>query len=79
MRLKKAEELEIEEIKSVLSSRDSDEYPVYRHYDDDQSVFTFGCTIMVLSGGKGIGGNSFSARPLIPSSSTKRAVTISSA
>jgi hypothetical protein len=78
MRLKQAEELEIEEIKSVLSSRDSDEYPVCRHYDD-QSVFTFGCTIMVLSGGKSIGGNIFSARPLIPSSSTKRAVTISSA
>ena len=49
MRLRKAEELDIERVKSVLSAHDSVEYPVCRHYDEAQPVFTFGCLIMVLS------------------------------
>jgi hypothetical protein len=49
MRLRKAEELDIERIKSVLSAHDSVEYPVCLHYDEAKPYFTFGCTIMVLS------------------------------
>jgi len=36
-------------IKSILSSHDSEEYPICRHFKDNQSTFTFGSTIMVLS------------------------------
>jgi len=49
MRLREAKELDIEEIKTVLSSYDSDEHPVCCPYDEAKPYFTFGCTIMVLS------------------------------
>jgi hypothetical protein len=49
MRFREAKELDIEEITTVLSSYDSDEYPVCRPYDEAKPYFTFGCTIMVLS------------------------------
>jgi len=49
MRLKDAKELDIEKIKTVLSSYDSNEHPVCRPYDETKPYFTFGCAIMVLS------------------------------
>jgi hypothetical protein len=49
MRLRTAEELDIERIKSVLSAHDSVEYPVCRPYDEARPLFTFGSLIMVLS------------------------------
>jgi isopenicillin-N N-acyltransferase-like protein len=48
-RLKTAQEIDIETIKSTLSSKDTAENPVCRSYDKAQPFFTFGCTIMVLS------------------------------
>ncbi len=49
MRLKKVEEIDIEVIKSALSSQDTVENPVCNPYDKSNPVFTFGCTLMVLS------------------------------
>ncbi len=41
--------LDIEDIKSTLSSRDSEEHPVCRVYDTNKSSFTFGTVVHVLS------------------------------
>ncbi len=49
MRLKDVEKIDIDIIKSTLSSKDSAENPVCRSYNESMPFFTFGCTIMVLS------------------------------
>ena len=41
--------LDIDDIKSTLSSQDSDEHPVCRVYDTNKSSFTFGTVVHVLS------------------------------
>jgi L-aminopeptidase/D-esterase-like protein len=40
----------LDAIRSALASRDSAEFPVCRHYTSPEAGFTFGSTIMVLSG-----------------------------
>ena len=46
----KAGPLGIDDIKSTLSSQDSEEHPVCRPHDPSKSSFTFGTVIQVLSG-----------------------------
>ena len=41
--------LGIDDIKSTLSSQDSDQHPVCRPHDTNKSSFTFGTVIQVLS------------------------------
>ena len=43
------ENLTISFLKSILSSHDSEEYPICMNYKNDASLFTFGSTVMVLS------------------------------
>lgn len=49
VRLKEVEKIDVEIIKSILSSKDTAKNPVCRPYDKSNPYFTFGCTIMVLS------------------------------
>lgn len=48
-RLKDLAEIDVDIIKSALSSKDSAKNPVCRSYDPSIPNFTFGCVIMVLS------------------------------
>lgn len=48
-RLKEIDNVDVETIKSALSSKDSAANPVCRSYDESIPYFTFGCVIMVLS------------------------------
>ena len=48
-RLKELAEIDVDIIKSALSSKDSAKDPICRPYDTSIRFFTFGCTVMVLS------------------------------
>jgi len=48
-RLRGLDVIDIGNIKSALSAKDSEEHPVCRAYDKEGGAFTFGSTVMVLS------------------------------